>query len=321
MNRKLKYFFIKHPSLENKLYFTYHFFKDPNSVERPINGKRKDCRFYVIRPRTNCIEGLLSLVIFILRKIEYAERKKLIPIVDMKNYKTQYSDGVNNVWEFFFEQPSKYDLDYVYKQPYILSGNHFIDRENYKLFEKDIFFHEESFWKSCDIVKKYVIFSKAILELVSLYASQLNIENCIGVLVRGTDYIKLRPVGECVQPSVEEVFCEVDKMLLKYARKKIFLVTEDNDIFLKFKSKYGDLLLTIGDDFLVKDYKGKSFLSKDGSLSNDKKGLAEMYLTKIILLSKCKYLVSGITYGSRFAYVLNMNQYEDVHIFDLGIYK
>lgn len=321
MNRKLKYFFIKHPSLENKIYYIYNYFKDKTSIEHSVNGKRKDCNYYVIRPRTNCVEGLLSLVIFVLRKIEFAKRKNLLPVVDMKNFRTQYYDGVNNIWDLFFEQPSSISLDNAYNGPYIISGNKFIDREDYKLFSDEIFEKKEVFKKTCELVSNNIVFKKSVTDIINDFDKNYDIRDCIGVYLRGTDYIKLKPVGENIQPNIGDVMKQTDHMILKHGKHKIFLVTEDYNIFCLFKEKYSDDLLTYGDEFLVKNYKGKDFLSKEDVLSTDKIQLALCYLVKMVLLSKCKYLVSSITYGSRFSYILNNNKYEDEYIFNLGIYK
>lgn len=45
------------------------------------------------------------------------------------------------------------------------------------------------------------------------------------------------------------------------------------------------------------------------------------YLVKIVLLSRCKYLVSSITMGSIAAYSMNGGKYEDEMIFDKGVYQ
>ena len=43
-------------------------------------------------------------------------------------------------------------------------------------------------------------------------------------------------------------------------------------------------------------------------------------MVKMILLSKCKYLISSITQGSKFSYALNGGKYIDEYIFNLGLY-
>ena len=68
-----------------------------------------------------------------------------------------------------------------------------------------------------------------VLELLESEAEVLDIDNCIGVYVRGTDYVKLRPSGEYVQPNVKQVEEQISKFIEKY-QAPIFLVTEDVNI-------------------------------------------------------------------------------------------
>ena len=55
-------------------------------------------------------------------------------------------------------------------------------------------------------------------------------------------------------------------------------------------------------------------------LEDNKKLRGQRYLVKMILLSKCKYLISSITQGSKFSYALNGGKYLDEYIFNLGLY-
>ena len=61
-------------------------------------------------------------------------------------------------------------------------------------------------------------------------------------------------------------------------------------------------------------------LSKSNILEDNKKLRGQNYLVKMILLSKCKYLISSITQGSKFSYALNGGKYKDEYIFNLGLY-
>jgi hypothetical protein len=82
--------------------------------------------FYVIR-RPEPGAGLFSNFHWALGHIIYAQKEKYIPIVDMKNYKTYYNEiesinGSKNAWEYYFEQPSSYTLEQVYKSKNVILG-------------------------------------------------------------------------------------------------------------------------------------------------------------------------------------------------------
>lgn len=62
-------------------------------------------------------------------------------------------------------------------------------------------------------------------------------------------------------------------------------------------------------------------LSKSDVLEKDKKLRGQKYLAKMILLSRCRYLITSITQGSKFSYILNNGKYLDEYAFDLGLYS
>ena len=169
------------------------------------------------------------------------------------------------------------------------------------------------------MLRENLEFSEDVLRLVDQEAKRLQIEKCIGVYIRGTDYVKLKPSGEYVQPSVDQVECKVREFENKYDAP-IFLVTEDGDIFDKLKGEFGEIIKIVSFDTFIRNYKGKDVLSKSDVLEKDKKLRGQKYLAKIILLSKCRYLVTSITQGSKFSYILNDGKYVDEYTFDLGLY-
>lgn len=162
-------------------------------------------------------------------------------------------------------------------------------------------------------------FSNEVLELVEKEARALDIDNCIGVYVRGTDYTKLRPSGEYIQPNIEQVKNRITQFIGKY-HAPVFLVTEDGNIYDELSNTFGNRIKIVSYDSFIRNYDGKDVLSKSNVLDDDKKQRGQKYLVKMILLSRCKYLISSITQGSKFSYSLNGGKYKDEYIFDLGLY-
>ncbi len=276
---------------------------------------------YLIKPDyQDGVEGLLSLIHKQVIYIDYAKQKGYIPYVDWKNYMTQYYNGIDNVWEYFFVQPSEITEEEVYscKNVY-LSGWTFNDINPLGLFEKDIFFDKEIEKKSYDLLFNNLRFSNEVLKAVETEAQNIDIDKCIGVYVRGTDYVRLKPSGEYIQPNVRQVEEEIIKFVNKY-NAPIFLVTEDGEIYDSLVIKFGKSIRTVSYDSFIYNYDGKDVLSKSNVLEVNKKLRGQRYLVKMILLSKCKYLISSITQGSKFSYALNGGKYIDEYIFNLGLY-
>lgn len=322
---KIKLILNKHQNLIRIMRFIYNAIKKPKFLQHKAHygEENADKIIYLIRPNSeDGIQGLMSLFIQTMRKIDYAISKGYIPYVDFKNYKTQYYDGKNNAWEFYFTQPSNILIDEVYKSKnVILSGLSLHKNEDITLFKSTIF-KDNKIWNRCyELINNNISFSSEAEKMIIDQSIYLNIDSCIGVYIRGTDYTKLKPTGEYVQPQIEDIIEKTREFLNKYPESKIFLVTEDFENYRRMKNEFNDLLQIADFDTFVQNYCGEDFLSKTNVLNNDKKKRGMDYLVKIILLSRCKYLVSSITMGSIAAYAMNGNKYEDSYIFDLGLYN
>lgn len=321
---KIKSRLNDHQDLIRILRFSYNAIKRPHFLQRKVNYGEKNTEkvIYLIRPNSeDGIQGLMSLFIQTMRKIDYAISKGYIPYVDFKNYKTQYYDGINNVWEFYFTQPSNMTIDDVYSsRNVILSGLSLSKNEDVTLFKSSIFTDNKICERCYKLINNNISLSLEAKKIVEEQERLLNIDSCIGVYIRGTDYTKLKPSGEYIQPDIERVIKKTKEFLRRYPGNKIFLVTEDFENYKAMKSEFGDLLKIATFDTFIQNYCGENFLSKSNVLEDDKKKRGIDYLAKIVLLSKCKYLVSSITMGSISAYAMNGNRYEDSYIFDLGVY-
>ncbi len=281
-----------------------------------------DKTVFIIRPNSeDCVQGFMSLFIQSLRWLDCANKKGYNSFFDYKNYKTQYSDG-NNIWEYYFTQPNRMTYEEAYSSKNVLlSGPHIIEDVDYRLFEKEIFYDKELCKKCNSIIWNNIDLSKELSEAVKNEMDRINPINCIGVYIRGTDYVKLKPAGEFVQPQIEDVIKIIDDVKNRNKDYKLFLVTEDKDYFDILKQKYGEDILTISDDFHVSNYDGQTFLSKSNVLQDDRKKRGMTYLVKIVMLSKCSKLITSITRGSIAAYAMNGGEYEEIHVFDLGLYS
>lgn len=314
----------EHRFLGYKVKYFYYFLRrrDILQTKKNFGTMNPNKTVYLIKPDyQDGVEGLLSLINKQVLYIEKAKKHGYIPYVDWKNYKTQYYDGKNNAWEFFFKQPSNLTEAEVYNSRNVyLSGWTFENINSENLFESDIFFDKEIRRKSSDLLRNNLQFNEEVEELLRKEKQKLNIEECLGVYIRGTDYIKLKPSGEYIQPSVDQMKNKISDFINKYD-VPIFLVTEDGNIYDTLKDEFGDQIRTVSYDTFIRDYDGKDVLSKSNILEENKKLRGQKYLVKMILLSKCKYLITSITQGSKFSYALNDGKYIDEYVFNLGLYS
>ena len=299
-------------------------FKDK---ERTVKLDSSEEYYYVIR--FNKKEGLLSMFFKTMALIEYAEKKGYIPYIDMKKFPSMYTDSNSiNAWEYFFTQIKGVTETMVYNRNHIISGwqrgggyKQFHDAKLFgPYFAKNYLRNKEK----KEFIFSHVDFSEQIDKMLNEeYAELPNLNNMLGVYIRGTDYIAKKPSGHPIQPSVEDIMIKCDEFINKYSEiKGVYLVTEDINYYKKLKERYGEkLYISYRDNFVDQyDYKSEKLLYQVYD-KNDVKKTGQEYLCKIILLSKCGYLVSSLTNGSVCALAFNGDEYKDKFIFDLGLYS
>ena len=278
-----------------------------------------DDTYYVIRPSGNT-EGLLSTYFYVTESVSWAKKKNYIPFVDFSDSTCQYYvgreiNGTYNAWEYFFKQPSdvrKEDL--VSKRNVLKSGWFVFDKYQCRR-EKDEVQNgsEGRIKKDTNIAIQDYILKKAY----ELKNKILKDKNVLGVFIRGTDYVKLRPKGHSVQPTIDQICEKVDEMISKSEIDQIYLVTEDYDYYLKIKEKYGSMVV-VADDRFVKNYDKKEYISDVLVDDPYERGLS--YLIRLIILSECDYMVSSIASGSIFVKNIRKRTAKEEYWFDLGTY-
>lgn len=327
MMRKIL-FSILNDNTINLFYQIYYRVRYPGEMKKLccFGNKNPDKTFYIIRPRSDCTEGLMSLFINAAKNIHYAKENGYEPIIDFLNYKSQYQneDGKKiNSWEVYFTQPTIYSLEEVYKSKNVILSGLEIQWYSCKLYK--INFSDKALRTLHQDIFSKIQFSNDIL--MALYSELdklcLNFEKTLGLYVRGTDYTLLKPSGHPVQPTVDQVMEIADQYLGQYNIEKIFLVTEDGNIHDIIKKRYGKRCVVASFDSFITDYNEKKYLSH--SLGINKLGDSSIqrginYLVKLIILSKCAYFVGGKTMGSWAACIFSEQNFKSKYIFDLGVY-
>lgn len=305
------------------IYNIYYYFRYHDQIEQTkcFGQLNPHETFYVIRPRKDCVEGLMSLFVNVLKQLLYAQAHNYIPVVDFENYPTQYQDSKDcNIWENYFAQPSPYSLHEVYQSKNVILSGLSVLNNNYDMLRQS--YDNDQLLNLHNFISRSIQFKRSVLDCVEDELNHIDVSHSVGLYLRGTDYMKLRPAGHPVQPTVEQAVEVVNQYLEKYDLDSIFLVTEDYTIYQNIVSVYGDKVHIPSYDVFVKDYHGVTYLSKDNCIRqlSDSAYLRGLnYLCKLIILSKCSYLVGGNTNGSWMACAFSKG-YKDRYIFDLGKY-
>ncbi len=257
------------------------------------------------------LENMMSLMV-------YALSKGYTPYIDLKDR----GEGWTN-WSTFFEQP--------FSLPYSGVPDCICDIEQgrfhpqfmtpYKKFDLRL-------W--CKVYHRLVRLNENTARYVeteykNLFVSDSGQEKrVLGVICRGTDYVKLKPQGHPAQPSVELVI-ERAKVLLKQCRLDyIYLATEELAIYEQFEKAFPGLIIVNQRryyDDIFKSHNMSYIYEVNFDRENDiyLKGLE--YLSSLQLLSRCNALLGGNCGGACAALYMNNMKYEYVELFKLGLYS
>lgn len=277
--------------------------------------------FYVIR-RDDRYAGIGSFLITNLGYISYAIRKNYIPIVDMQTYKNIYNKNTDiNSWDIFFQQPCNYSLNDIKNAKNVIISPVYPSkfRPNDSMFYFKNKYWYLNYWKS--VAKKYLKINDDIaddVECIWKSFSNNGSLKILGVKLRGTDYVELKPFGHPIQPTAEEIINKIEKINIKYHFDRILLSTEDKKIYDIFKNKYGEKLISYTKNYVTYD-SNKGFINNSFSNEDVINGGLD-YIKSILLLSKCNYLIASRNSGM-VASMLFTNKIIYKYIFDLGEYK
>lgn len=281
-------------------------------------------------------EGLFAIANSIINHCEYAIENGYVPVVDLKHYSNQYfKDGrtfKDNSWEYFFEQPNGIGLDDIKDEDEVTIGeNRIYINSDKAIYVSDLpisnEFNENKETEKKKLSQKSLLkFNRETKVYLEENFSKLvgSGDDVLGILCRGTDYINKKPIGEQIQPNPETVIAKAKEVIKKNPSiKRIYVATEDNEIYQKFKQEFGDILIensqykySLEDKSLNYDYLSNIKVDRKDHNYN----LAKEYLLSIYILSKCRYFIGGRTTGTKWVWLLS-EKWEYFYIWKLGKYS
>jgi hypothetical protein len=279
--------------------------------------KRREKIPFIIRRYAQDM-GIGSYIISNLSQIDYAEKKGYKPVIDMKNYNGTVVDGhVENTWTLFFEQQED-ELTNAYK-----SKNYWLsDGENKNFFPNDsMFFLNDKnlllYWKN--IYRKYCCFNRTVKDYSNREYKELlkGKGRILGVLCRGTDYVRLCPKGHPVQPDTSVVIEKAKRVMEEFKCNFIYLATEDYNVEILFRKKLGNKVIV--NKRVYKRYLDGYLANTLNERENDRYNTNLEYLSSLSLLSKCDCLIAGRTSGTVVTMLMNQ-AYDYTFFWDLGVY-
>lgn len=300
--------------------YVERFYKESKIVydlDSVISKAKKKNRFYIINYGlwdykffNFCfLKNMISLII-------YSLERGFIPLICIKN-----NENGKNIWEEFLEQPVYVDIDFeenikkkCCKRKYFVVYPSFLD-----VYDRVM----KEFWSK--VFNRFIIvnprtefyFNDEIYKIIKD-------KKVVACVVRGTDYLTLKPKGHPIQPELGELLDKVQEIMEKTNSDYVYLATEEKryaDVFkLRFPGKILENMRKYFDDSFYKLSSNSSISEVSFDRENDEYLKSLEYFSSINIVSKCNSLVAGLCGGSQIAIYLNNNKYEVMYLFDKGYY-
>lgn len=262
-------------------------------------------RYYIINYKHRGA-GFFAYLNAVFGKLSYCNKENLIPIVDWSNPIVEYFDDEMgpNPFDYYFIQPLS--IDEALKLNYEYCPEHY---ENYPPSGLKISRYP-------DIVSDLHCSINKFLKIKPYISTSLNNEieshKTIGVHCRRSDMGRHHPEYELIK-NTEDFFSKTMNIFYKYGFEKIYLATEEIEIFEYFKSRVPEILL-YQECFRIN--KNDDHRTINDNRKNHRYLMGKEVLIDSLNLSKCESLICGISGVSYGAIFFNGNKYSDVYYFD-----
>jgi hypothetical protein len=249
-----------------------------------------------------------------------------IPVIDMENYKTNYSEEqpieeTKNAWEYYFNQPTVYTLKDAYTARNVILSNMNITNKIDGSF---------SYYNDANIISlyhenitKYMRFNDKVIQTFECQRKLLfsNRKNILGVQFRGTDYnIPRFSGGHKTMPSINVFIQKTKELFEMWNMEYIYFTSEDENVLNEFKKIFKNKLVFYQHP-RVSDYNGKDYITTvqfEKGREFDKYFRGLEYIVDVLLLSECDSIICPIVNGSIAAMELKNTKYINSYFFDLG---
>lgn len=281
-------------------------------------------KYYIIR-RPALGAGFFSNYYWVLGHVVFAKRLGYVPVVDMLNYRTLYSeeeavDGEENAWNYYFENVDEIGLKEAYQSgKFILSKEEPLHKYANKYCDENYRFPSE---KTIDyyypIIQKHLKMKRSIEERFENDWRKLKGKGkIIGVHVRGTDM--KNNLGHPMPADTRQYFKVIEEIL--EADKKIssvFLASDEKAVVEEFNNRFQKKLQVIVNESFRSDLQtgerktGIHELAVKETREKHRYKMGLEVLKDAWCLSKCDYLVCGHSNVTNTVILWNNHKFEKI---------
>lgn len=292
----------------------------------PFLLKRISKKYYIIY-RSELGAGFFSNYFWVMGHVVFAEEMGYIPVVDMENYPTLYSEeemigDTNNAWNYYFENIGNIGLDEAYA-----SGRYVMGRDKYltKYAEKYSMFpyrypSEQMIAYYAPIIKKNLRIKESLVDEYKRewIEKTSDSNNILGIHIRGADM--KNNLGHPMPATVARYIQSTHEMLEKHPEiNRIFLATDENEVKEAYEREFEGSAATLfmneafrawDDGQMMKT--GLHEMKLDNPRPHHKYLLGKEVLRDAWFLSRCQYLLCGHSNITNVAILWNEGKYNEV---------
>lgn len=288
--------------------------------------KRIKAKYYIII-RSEGGAGFFSNYMWVLGHIVLARKLGYIPVVDMKNYPTLYSedaavDGIDNAWNYYFENIDGVTLDEAYRSgKYVIGRDKYLDKYAEKYCTPIYRFPTDKMIRYYGPVIDRDIRIREDLksEFDAAWRKQAEpSDQVLGIHIRGTDM--KNNLGHPMPASVRDYLKQTYRILSEHTEiTKIFLATDENNVKETYEREFGHSKWTLfmNEAFRVWDNGearkvGVHETKVEHPREHHKYLMGKEVLQDAWFLNKCDYLICGHSNITNVVILWNRNRFKQL---------
>lgn len=264
-------------------------------------------------------EGLGSITKCAFAHFMWMTRGGYVPVMNLSKYPNQYlaAEG-ENMWEYFFEPVTSVSVEEAYQSQHVIVAG-----------ENDISwcdFHINPYQRAYmtafgnrDEFRQTIRLNQETKEYIAgkMPGEIREGKRVLGVVARGTDFRNAAAVK--TNKTWRENVVGIDRLIEvcssykeKYHYDYVYVATEDQEFFDKFKKCFGESLLSVSQKRVTYDYENSEFKSvRELLAAEDGKRMGRDYLSGVWSLTECTGILYNVECGAvRLALLWKQGDYE-----------
>lgn len=304
-----------------------------------FGNKNRNKKFIVLKSYDR-YWGIYSTILLLLPFMEKARQRNQIPVLDFTKSKLPYIQDEKkwrreNAWEYYYKQPEQeISLNEVYQSKNVKILEKYYGMKTAPDWNNFMPASEKELKRWSGVIKRNIHLNDGLAGKVEAEKRRIfgDVNKVLGVGIRaGYRYgmLKNNPLfhnhPKCA--TCEEYIAVVEQKMNEWNCDAIFLAIDDREYQEKFVKHFGAKCQYVNrklnhyfkDDHAVESL-AELYIEYGGGLVGTR-SKNEEYVVETHILAQCHALYANMSGGAEFAYLLNGGKYENVEIYNEGVYK